>query len=153
MQHNSPISNLAAHLGYWMRLVSNTVSQSFARKVESEDVIVAEWVMMRRLYEGPGMAPSLLAQQMGMTKGAITKLCDRLLSKGLVRRMANAHDNRAQIIALTDEGRAKVPVLAALADENDQAFFGCLEPEERQELSRLLKKIARRHDMISLPVT
>ncbi len=37
-------SDLHDHLGYWLRTVSNAVSQSFARKVEGEGVTVAERV-------------------------------------------------------------------------------------------------------------
>jgi hypothetical protein len=32
-------------------MVSNVVSQEFARKVSSEDVTVAEWAFMRALYD------------------------------------------------------------------------------------------------------
>ena len=42
-------SELTDHTGYWMRMVSNAVSQEFARKVSDEDVTVAEWVFMRAL--------------------------------------------------------------------------------------------------------
>ncbi|MEI9903207.1 MAG: hypothetical protein WDN06_03970 [Asticcacaulis sp.] len=45
-------SHLEAHLGYWMRFVSNHVSQAFARKVEAHGVTVAEWVVLRELFEG-----------------------------------------------------------------------------------------------------
>ena len=78
-----PASDLTAHTGYWLRMVSNAVSQDFARKVADEGVTVAEWSFMRALYDADAMAPSALAEKMGMTKGAISKLADRLLGKGL----------------------------------------------------------------------
>lgn len=46
-----PVPDLTAHLGYWLRYVSNHVSQAFARKVEANGVTVAEWVLMRRLLD------------------------------------------------------------------------------------------------------
>ena len=53
------VSDLTAHLGYWLRLVSNHVSHAFAQKLEAENVTVAEWVMMRSLYDHKAIAPSV----------------------------------------------------------------------------------------------
>src|SRR5690242_15425598 len=107
-------SELQAHLGYWLRAVSNAVSQGFARAIEAEGVTVAEWVVLRMLYDVESIAPGQLAQRMGMTKGAISKLADRLVVKGLVVRRADPEDGRAQSLALLPVGRALVPKLAEL---------------------------------------
>ena len=146
-----PVSDLETHLGYWLRMVSNAVSQSFARRVEAEGVTVAEWVFLRMLWDIDPVAPSLLAGRMGMTKGAISKLADRLIGKALVERRADPVDGRAQILSLTGAGRALVPRLAALADVNDAAFFGTLSPEDRNDLDRLLKKIVSDRKLTDVP--
>lgn len=145
-------SDLHDHLGYWLRMVSNAVSHSFARKVESEGVTVAEWVFLRVLYDVDRIAPSLLAERMGMTKGAISKLADRLLEKDLIKREANREDRRAHMLALTSMGRALVPRLAELADANDATFFGALTPDERIGLEKLLRKIALDRELTNVPV-
>ncbi len=56
------MSDLTSHLGYWLRYVSNHVSQALARKVESHGVTVAEWVLMRQLLDVEALAPSRLAE-------------------------------------------------------------------------------------------
>ena len=139
--NEASVSSLESHLGYWLRAVSNNVSQGFARKLEDEGVTVAEWVFMRMLFDFETVSPSALAEAMGMTRGAISKLADRLVAKDLVERCASLADKRAQTLALKPGGRARVPLLAALADRNDTEFFGVLEEEERGELDRLLRKI------------
>ena len=144
-------SDLHAHLGYWLRVVSNAVSQSFAQKVEGEGVTVAEWVVLRVLYDTEGIAPSVLASRLGMTKGAISKLADRLVQKDLIERTDRPDGSRGQILALGQAARALVPRLAALADENDAAFFGVLDPGERQQLDGLLKKIAQERKLANVP--
>jgi len=133
-------------------MVSNGVSLSFARKVEREGVTVAEWVFLRALYDAGGVAPSQLADRMAMTKGAISKLSDRLLEKSLIERCANPDDRRAHTLALNREGRALVPRLAALADENDEEFFGALASNERRRLELLLRKIVRERELTRVPV-
>lgn len=144
-------SHLTAHLGYWLRYVSNHVSYGFARKLQGRDVTVAEWVLMRELY-GEAAAPSRLADKLGMTRGAITKLADRLIAKALIERVANTDDLRGQTLALTETGRALVPDLASLADANDAAFFGHIEAAEREALIRLLQDIVKRHGLNAVPI-
>ena len=80
-------SLLTSHMGYWLRYVSNHVSHAFARKLEGHDVTVAEWVVLRELFDGENIAPSRLAEKLGLTRGAISKLADRLIDKGLVARL------------------------------------------------------------------
>ncbi|MFP5514034.1 MAG: MarR family winged helix-turn-helix transcriptional regulator [Alphaproteobacteria bacterium] len=151
MKTRESMSRLTDHLGYWMRMVSNHVSLAFARRLEGKDVTVAEWVMMRDLQDAGPLAPNRLAERMGMTRGAISKLADRLVAKGLVTRRDDPSDGRAQSLELSETGSLLLPELARLADENDAAAFDCLTPEERAQLDRLLKKIAGAHGLKNSP--
>jgi DNA-binding MarR family transcriptional regulator len=139
-----PVSDLTDHLGFWLRVVSNHVSHAFAAKITGEGVTVAEWVMMRVLYGADPTPPSRLAEKMGMTRGAITKLADRLIGKSLVVRKASRDDGRAQTLALTPRGAALVPAIAGLADRNETEFFDHLSAAERKALQRLLKRLIER---------
>jgi DNA-binding MarR family transcriptional regulator len=152
MTSTPAISDLTVHIGYWMRYVSNHVSQAFARKVEAHGVTVAEWVLMRQLLDAQRLAPSRLAERMGMTRGAVTKLADRLIAKSMLARTADPEDGRAQTLSLTPAGRALVPVLATLADANDAEFFAQLPPEDRAALSRILRGVVEKFGLTSLPV-
>jgi DNA-binding MarR family transcriptional regulator len=152
MSSIQPVSDLTAHLGFWMRMVSNHVSHAFAAKLADKQVTVAEWSLMRALYGKEPTPPSRLADDMGMTRGAITKLAHRLIAKSLIMREASANDGRAQTLALTDRGRDLVPDLAALADRNDAEFFECLTRDERETLARLLKNLAERGHMTATPI-
>ncbi|MBN9073115.1 MAG: winged helix-turn-helix transcriptional regulator [Rhizobiales bacterium] len=145
-------SDLTDHIGYWLRYVSNHVSQAFARKVEAHGVTVAEWVLMRQLLDEKALAPSRLAERMGMTRGAISKLAERLIAKSMVVRAADPHDGRGQTLALTSVGRALVPELAALADANDAEFFSHLAAKDRAALQRILREIVEKRGLSSLPI-
>jgi DNA-binding MarR family transcriptional regulator len=147
-----PVSDLTAHIGFWLRMVSNHVSHAFAAKLAAQDVTVAEWCLMRALYGKQPTSPSRLADAMGMTRGAITKLADRLIAKSLVVREADANDGRAQTLALSDRGRGLVPDLAALADRNDAEFFESLTAHETEILKRILRKLAERGHITTIPV-
>lgn len=147
-----PISPLDAHLGYWLRYVSNQVSHAFSQKLAARNVTVAEWVMLRELYEQEAAAPSGLADRLGMTRGAISKLADRLLAKSLITRRAGERDRRFQALGLTVEGRALVPALAALADANDTEFFGHLDRSTWKIIEGTMKDIVRRQGLRTVPI-
>ena len=152
MTSTAPVSDLTAHLGFWLRTVSNHVSHAFAGKLAAKGVTVTEWVTMRSLYGQAPMPPSHLAEEMGMTRGAITKLADRLIGKSLIVRKASREDGRAQTLALTRAGAELVPELAALADRNDAEFFDRLSAAERRTLERLLKRMAERCGIATVPI-
>lgn len=145
-------SPLDAHLGYWLRFVSNQVSHAFSLKLATRDVTVAEWVVMRDLYDCEQAVPSELAKRLGMTRGAISKLADRLEAKSLAARTSDGEDRRYQTLALTSQGRRMVPELSVLADRNDAEFFGHLDATERSKIESVMKDIVRRHGMRSVPV-
>ena len=147
-----PASALEVHLGYWMRLVSNEVSHAFERALQQRDISVAEWVAMNRLAALPGMTPARLAAAMGMTRGAISKVLDKLDSKNLVSRSISPLDSRVQLLSLTQRARRALPQLARMADDNDEYFFGALAPEEKAALRSLLRKVAGAHRITRIPV-
>jgi DNA-binding MarR family transcriptional regulator len=146
------VSPLETHLGYWLRFVSNQVSHSFNLKLAERGVTVAEWVVLRELFECEAVAPSVLAERIGMTRGAISKLADRLEAKTLLKRTMSDEDGRYQALAMTAKGRSLLPKLAALADENDAAFFGHLTAAERDRIKSVMRDIVRRHGLKSVPV-
>jgi DNA-binding MarR family transcriptional regulator len=146
------VSELRSHIGFWLRFVSNHVSQAFARKLLSSGVTAAEWVVLREMYDQPGMSPGLLADITGMSRGAASKLMDRLVAKKLVTRQGRTDDCRYQDIALTPAGRRLVPVLAGIADRNDDEFFEGLSARERAALVSTLKKLVQAHGLQKVPI-
>jgi DNA-binding MarR family transcriptional regulator len=145
-------SDLEDHLGYWLRYVSNHVSHAFAQRVQKKGVTVAEWALMREML-GMGPAnPSQLAERLGMTRGAISKLIDRLTHKNLCARSSAGDDRRYQTVDLTAAGKRLVPSLARLADDNDREFFGHLNRQQKTDLAATLKEIVRRHGWKDIPI-
>lgn len=146
-------SHLKSHLGYHLRIVSNAVSQSFARKLAASEVMVAEWVILREMYSSDDKtSPSAVAELTGLTRGAVSKLIDRLLHKELVTRAESSGDRRFQEIKLTANAIKLVPKLAQIADENDESFFSALSKAEQKDLMNTLKKLAEIHKLNASPI-
>jgi DNA-binding MarR family transcriptional regulator len=152
------ISDLEDHVGYWLRFVSNHVSQAFTAKVEAQGVTVAEWVLLREMFDHSAANPSQLADRLALSRGAVSKLIDRLVAKDLVEKrigseFSSNQDGRYQTVELTTAGRKLVPKLANLADKNDAEFFDHMTKSEKKELMRLLKEIVKKHSWKELPTS
>jgi DNA-binding MarR family transcriptional regulator len=146
------VSGLESHLGYWLRRVSNTVSGEFARSLHARQTSVAEWVLLRHLYEREPTTPGELAEALTMTRGAISKIVDKLQAKDWIRSRVNPEDNRGQLLSLTSVGRRTLPELAKIADQNDARFFACLNAAEQSKLRALLAKLSEHHQVRTVPV-
>jgi DNA-binding MarR family transcriptional regulator len=148
----STVSALDAHVGFWLRFVSNHVSARFSQLVVDEGSTVTEWVALRTLFEKMQTTHAELIEALGMTKGAASKVVTRLEEKGLARRELAEGSAREQVLSLTPQGRALVPRLAALADQNEEHFFGHMSVRERQALMKAFQALAAHHHLKELPV-
>jgi MarR family transcriptional regulator, organic hydroperoxide resistance regulator len=109
------------------------------------DITVAQWNVLIALYQGDAATPLELATLIGIDSGAVTRLGDRLVTKGLIRRATDPADRRSVRLTLTAKGRAITPLLAAIADRNDARFFDVLAPDQRRQFEELLGILLRAH--------
>ena len=114
------LSELESHIGYLMRLVSNNVSGDFANKLDNAGVTIAEWVIMRIMFNYHQITHGQIVEESGLTKGAITKIIRKLLIKKLIHKSDSESDGRSPTHCLTQQGLKIVPRLANLADKNDE---------------------------------
>jgi DNA-binding MarR family transcriptional regulator len=147
-----PPSDLELHLGFWLRRVSNHVSGAFARALQTKHTSVAEWVVLCRVQERPGITPGELAEALDLTRGAVSKVIDKLEAKNWITCSTKPGDSRVQLLSLTRSGSRILPQLAEIADQNDREFFDGLDADERATLQRLLGKLAELHQIRDVPI-
>lgn len=134
-------SELTNHLGYWLRKLSNAVSGAFAGRLEKHGVSVAQWVVLRTLHDHEALPLKEIVARVEVDQGALSRMVDRLMARGLVKREADVTDGRAVAISLTKAGRNLVPKLAAEADRNEEEFFASLTQRRRDEWLRMIKEL------------
>lgn len=134
------VNSLESHLGYWLRCLSNFVSGDFSAKLAAHDISVAQWVVLRTLYDQQSVSLNEAAKLVGVDKSTLSRMIDRLLQRGLVSR-TEGRDRRSIGLSLSPSGTALVPKLAALADENDATFFKSLPPKQRQEFLSTIQNL------------
>lgn len=146
-----PAPKLDSHLGYWLRRVSNAVSGSFSRALNEKQTSIAEWVLLRELHDRGQTSPGELADSLGLTRGAVSKIVDKLDAKGWIQTDAKKNDSRFRLLSLTRAGQRSLPVLAEIADQNDAQYFDCLSAREKSVLRALLIKLADHNHIHDVP--
>lgn len=143
---------LEAHLGYWLRRVSNHVSGEFKRALQAKNTSVAEWVVLCQVHGQPGITPGELAAALTLTRGAVSKIIDKLEAKSWITGASKPDDSRVRLLSLTPKGSHILPELRQIADRNDEVFFAVLRDAERATLLRLLVKLSRQHRIAVTPI-
>jgi DNA-binding MarR family transcriptional regulator len=139
------VSNLEKHLGYWLRCLSNFVSGGFAEKLAERNVSVAQWVVLRTLYDNQNITLNQAAQMVGVDKSSLSRMIERLVRRNLVIR-SEGDDRRSLGLTLTPAARKLVPQLAKLADQNDESFFKTLSPKQHENFLGTIKQLLDAND-------
>jgi DNA-binding MarR family transcriptional regulator len=140
-ERGSPIGAPEAHVSYWVKRAEVRFSKSFAKILKQSRLIASEWAVARELYGPTNWATVELAQAMGMSKGGMSKLIDRLVKKGYVTKKLNETDHRFWNVWLTKLGRTRVPLIASMEKSVDREFFGPLRGGGRYRLTKSLQQV------------
>ncbi len=97
---------------------------------------------------GPA-TPGELATRTGLTTGAVTRMIDRLIKSGFVRRDHDEHDRRRVIITLTEHRTAEI---ARQYEPLAREFGRAMQDYTPEQLELILDLFNRLHDT-SLRVT
>jgi DNA-binding MarR family transcriptional regulator len=74
----------------------------------ADEVTLTQYRSLVVLASRGPQSSAALAEELAVTPSTASRLCDRLVRKGLVRRREDRRDRRAVRLALTPEGRALV---------------------------------------------
>lgn len=120
-------------------VAERAVFAAVAPALAAQGLTRGEWLLLRALYRFGVMPPSALAAALGITRGGVTKVVDRLRARRLVVRAgAGGEDRRYQGIALTGAGAVLAAALAAAEHDAEAALLARLGDRRRAALSELL---------------
>ena len=128
-------------VGYLMRRILTTISLEVERELEPSGLTNAQWVPLLKLSMGSASTVAELARLCTLDAGGMTRLLDRLETKGLVRRVRSSDDRRVVNLELTDEGRAAAKKIPAVLCGVQNAHMRGFTTEEWQLLRSMLRRI------------
>jgi DNA-binding MarR family transcriptional regulator len=86
-------------------------------------------------------SPSVLADRLGLTRGALSARLRPLEEDGLITRSGEAGDRRRVRVRLTEAGYAVFERHAGEESRGEAALLAALTPSEREDLAGLLRKL------------
>jgi len=132
---------LTDSLGFLLNRVAGAMRINFERHLAPYGVTAQQWLVLRLVRDLANPRPSEMAEVLSIDRGAVTRLIDRLVDKGLVERCGDPTDLRAARVELTVRGQKLAPVIAGIAEKNNEAVLALLEPHEGTALVAHLKRV------------
>jgi DNA-binding MarR family transcriptional regulator len=135
------INSEANRVPPWHDRVSQVLQADLERRFAVHGVTPAQFRLLAALGRGDSDTVRGLAGVLRLDGGAVTRLADRLMAKGLVARAPDPTDARSVRLSLTEAGAALVPILDAEADAHERAWFGSLSYSELRQYKLTLAKV------------
>ncbi len=121
---------------------ANALRRRFEAVTKSEDISLQQYNVLRILRGARGPLPTMeIAGRLIEEAPGITRMVNRLESKGFLRREAWAGDRRQVLCQITAAGLRVLDRLEARVDELDDATTGNLSDEQIETLLELLAQI------------
>lgn len=124
-----------------MRIISTVVRAEVDRRMEPLGLTQAQWIPVLHLASGKAHTAADLARRTLQTPGAMTRLVDRLVDKGIIERERSTDDRRVVSLCLTDEGLAAARQVPDIVKGVNSAALSPLSPDELTQFHGYLRRI------------
>jgi len=128
-------------VGYLMRLILSSMASAVDTQLADCDLTNAQWLPILKLHQGQASTVAELARACTMDAGAMTRLLDRLESKGLCKRIRSESDRRVVNITLTDTGREVAQGIPGVLCTVLNSHLSGLSVDEFEALKGLLQRM------------
>ncbi|MBK1660704.1 MarR family winged helix-turn-helix transcriptional regulator [Paracraurococcus ruber] len=132
------------YLLYLLARASHLISSEFHEQLRRRGISVPVWRVLASLVGSPGETVTGLADVCLLQQPTMTKLLDRMVRDGLVRRMQDARDRRVVRVALTARGEAISAELVQAARQHEADVLARHPEAEAMALKDLLRGIIAR---------
>lgn len=134
--------DLDRYVPAFITFIANKLSRSATVFYQKRfGVNVTEWRIMSLLAIEPGIPAARICHVIGFDKGPVSRTLAMLQKRGLVAIKTDPKDGRSHAIALTSKGRTTHDAVIDAALERERRLLSCLNPDEREVLIDLLRRI------------
>ena len=136
MNNENKIAVLIKKLSLEIDKLSNPI-------LEPYDLTNSQFKILKFLLNSPenSIRQVDVEKYFSMTNPTVTGLVQTLEKKGLIERKINPNDSRSKILCPTEKTMKMKNLLYKLGDELEKKFTSVLNPDEKETLMQLLKKL------------
>jgi MarR family 2-MHQ and catechol resistance regulon transcriptional repressor len=136
-----PSREAATHVWLILWKAFQAIGQNASRSVSELGLGQSDFAVLEVLMHKGPQPVNVIGRKVQLTSGSITAAVDRLESRKLLRRTADAKDGRSRIVQLTGKGRHLIERAFQKHARDLEETMAVLRSGERAELVRLLKKV------------
>lgn len=129
-------------LGYQLRRASLATLSALSEAYETLDLRLTDAIVLRFVSANPGCNQGEISKALGVRRTNMVPVVSGLVERGLIDR--TAADGRTHALTVTAAGAAMHERIGALAQANEDHFFGGFDEETRATLLGALAAIRAR---------
>jgi DNA-binding MarR family transcriptional regulator len=134
-----PDQDISQYLAYLLASANRRMHLGLAQSIAAEEVTEEHWRILQVLSDEKGRNMGELAELVLLNHPALTKNIDKLVSRGLVQRAADAQDSRRVLVYISDLGLDTVARLKKHVDAHHDDITDTLGARKTEQLKRLLE--------------
>ena len=125
-----------------MAMLSGT-DQEFLldEEVAPLEVTAAQFIIIKNVLKGHANSACELCKYMDYDRGAMSRMIDRLETKGLIKRVALAHTRRTMALEVTEAGKAAFPKMQACLTRVVNRLLKGVTKTQVREVEKILKRM------------
>jgi DNA-binding MarR family transcriptional regulator len=129
-----------AVLGHLLHRAVQLADDLHAERFGPEGLTPRQYAVLSAVSEEEGLSQNRIVAATGVDRSTLAEMLARLAERGLVARIRSPGDARANLVTLTEAGRAVLQAARSRAEEADLALLERL-PEDRR--ARFVKDLRR----------
>ncbi|MFV0284316.1 MAG: MarR family winged helix-turn-helix transcriptional regulator [Castellaniella sp.] len=137
-----------SYLPALLALSSQLISGEFHKVVREHGFSVSEWRVMASLANDSLISIGDLAQITVIKQPTVTRLLDRMESKGQIQRLPHPSDRRITLVRITPQGARTIEHLIELAREHENRVLAPFGLARAEELKKTLRQIIELHSTL-----
>ncbi len=142
-----PNQDISKYLAYLLASANRRMRIGLAHSIATEEVSEEQWRILHALSNEQGQSMGNLAEMVLLNHPALTKNIDKLVSRGLVQRAADAQDSRKVLVYISDLGLETVSRLKKSVDAHHDVIEDALGPRKTNQLKRLLESFIKESEL------
>src|SRR5215831_4788997 len=133
---------LARHIGQFRRAIVREFVFNILRAFVDFDYSLPQLATLLLLDEEGELTIKQVAEILGRSISATSRLLDQLVERGMVSRREDEHDRRLKRIAITEKGRMLIATLEQRRADAQLAVMEYYSAEEQAEIDRAMALLA-----------